>query len=328
MTHANTRILIVEDSRTQAQCLQDLLEAHGYRTAVAENGQVALERLMHFDPHLVISDILMPVMDGYELCRRIKTDSKFAATPVLLLTSLSDPKDVLKGLECRADNFVVKPYEEKQLLARIEAIFENEKLRAGEQSENQADIFFQGEHFHITSDRRQILDLLLSTYETAVHKQEELVRARDELRDFNEQLERRVTARTAELRQEIGERKRAQESLSLAKQLLLSVTNGIAENIVLLSRERRVEWANATALLSYAAGRSEDLVGKRCYEVFHHLDAPCEESAQVCPLQEYQRTGRAGNFTHLHYGGDGRMFNVEVGAEPHRNRGSCGASTR
>lgn len=311
------RILIVEDSRTQARRLQDLLEEHGYRTAVAENGQAALDELPHFAPDLVISDIVMPVMDGYELCRRIKTDGNLSGIPVLLLTSLSDPKDVLKGLESRADNFVVKPYEEKPLLARIEAIFENEKLRAGAKNDNGADIFFQGEHFHITSGRRQILDLLLSTYETAVQKQNELVRARDELREFNEQLEMRVAERTVELRQEIGVRKMAEESLSRAKQMLLSVTNGIAENIVLLSRERRVEWANTTALLSYAGGRAEEIIGKHCFEVFHRLDAPCEESALgCCPLQEYRRTGCAGNFTHVHYAGDGRAFHVEVGVYP------------
>ena len=316
MNPAGARILIVEDSRTQARRLQDLLEEHGYQTAVAENGQAALDQVPVFSPDLVISDIVMPVMDGYELCRRIKTDANLARLPVLLLTSLSDPKDVLKGLESRADNFVVKPYEEKPLLDRIAAIFENEKLRAAGKSGNGADIFFQGEHFHITADRRQILDLLLSTYETAVQKQNELVRARDALRDLSEQLERRVAARTAELQQEVGERKKAEESLSLAKQMLLSVTNGIAENIVLLSRDRRVEWANTTALGSYAAGREADIVGKHCYEVFHRLEAPCEESGQVCPLLEYRRTGRAGNFTHTHYGGDGQAFHVEVGVYP------------
>ncbi|MHB8836188.1 MAG: hybrid sensor histidine kinase/response regulator [Candidatus Methylomirabilia bacterium] len=310
------RILVVEDSRTQARRLQDLLDEHGYRTAVAENGQAALDQLQNFAPDLVISDIVMPVMDGYELCRRIKTDAQLASLPVLLLTSLSDPKDVLKGLESRADNFVVKPYEEKLLLARIEAIFENEKLRAGAKNDDGADIFFQGEHFHITSGRRQVLDLLLSTYETAVQKQNELVKARDELREFNEQLELRVAERTAELRQEIGVRQMAEESLSRAKQLLLSVTNGIAENIVLLSRDRRVEWANTTALQSYAGGRAEQIIGKHCFEVFHRLEAPCEESALGCPLQEYRRSGRAGNYTHVHHGGDGRAFHVEVGVYP------------
>lgn len=316
MTLANTRILIVEDSRTQARRLQDLLEERGYRTEVAENGQVALERMPGFDPHLVISDIVMPVMDGYELCRRIKTDPSLVGVPVLLLTSLSDPRDVLKGLENMADNFVVKPYDENLLLARIEAIFENEKLRAGGERDDGTELFFQGEHFRITADRRQILDLLLSTYETAVHKQNELARARDALRDFNLQLESRVAARTAELQQEIGERRKAEESLSRAKQLLLSVTDGIAENIVLLSRDRRVEWANKTALLTYAGAPGEDIVGRRCFEVFHCLEAPCEESGLACPLLEYGRTGRAGSFTHAHHGRDGRTFPVEVGVYP------------
>src|SRR3989338_3735466 len=73
-------------------------------------------------PVLVIADILMPEMDGYQLCRQIKSDEKYRDVPVILLTQLSDPKEVIKGLESGADDFISKPYNEELLLARIKTI--------------------------------------------------------------------------------------------------------------------------------------------------------------------------------------------------------------
>ena len=113
-------ILIVEDSPTQTLRLQHVLETHGYRVLPpARDGREALAALAAHRPTLVITDINMPGMDGYELCRRIKDDPALTDLPVIQLTSLGDPKDILRGLECGADNFIVKPYEEEFLLSRI-----------------------------------------------------------------------------------------------------------------------------------------------------------------------------------------------------------------
>src|SRR6188768_2558173 len=100
-------ILVVEDSQTQAMRLQYMLERHDYRVTTVPNGREAIAAIAALRPTLVITDINMPEMDGYELCRRIKDDPELKLMPVILLTSLSDPKDILKGLECGADNFVV-----------------------------------------------------------------------------------------------------------------------------------------------------------------------------------------------------------------------------
>lgn len=104
-------VLIVEDNPTQAFLLQRLLKKSGYTVSVACNGVEALAHLQENIPSLVISDILMPEMDGYELCRKIKTQDGLKRIPVMLLTQLSEPKDIIKGLECGADNFVTKPYD-------------------------------------------------------------------------------------------------------------------------------------------------------------------------------------------------------------------------
>ena len=113
---AGVEILIVEDSPTQALKLRHVLEKHGHRVTAASDGRKALAALAASVPTLVITDINMPEMNGYELCQRNKDDPKLKELPVILLTSLSDPKDILCGLECGADNFIVKPYEEEFLL--------------------------------------------------------------------------------------------------------------------------------------------------------------------------------------------------------------------
>ena len=112
-------ILVVEDSPTQAEHLRYRLEQQGYKVHVAPNGEEALQMVGRIRPAVVISDILMPQMDGFLLCKKIKSDENLRNIPVILLTALSDPQDVLKGLECGADDFITKPYDEEYLLAKI-----------------------------------------------------------------------------------------------------------------------------------------------------------------------------------------------------------------
>ncbi|KAF0216060.1 MAG: response regulator [Geobacteraceae bacterium] len=181
-------ILVIEDSITQAERLRHILGKHGYRVLVAGNGKTALAMLEEQKPALIISDIIMPGINGYELCRRIKAIDDCRNIPVILLTSLSDPQDVIRGLECGADNFITKPYSEEYLLTRIRYMLVNRYQLPERTSLPGLEIYFSGEKYVITADRRQILDLLLSTYEAAIQKNNELIRARDELNALNEQL--------------------------------------------------------------------------------------------------------------------------------------------
>jgi signal transduction histidine kinase len=210
---AEEGILIVEDSPTQAERLQYILRQHRYRFSVASNGREALAAIAAHRPILVISDVVMPEMDGYQLCRQIKSDEKFKNIPVMLLTSLNDPIDVVRGLECGADSFIFKPYDEQYLLARIASMLANRHLREDESTKTGVEMFFSGRKFFIGSSRLQILNLLLSTYEAAVHRNRELTTARDKLRELNESLEVRVKERTAALEAEIVERRRAEEEI-------------------------------------------------------------------------------------------------------------------
>ncbi|MDB6036965.1 MAG: hypothetical protein JWM99_806 [Verrucomicrobiales bacterium] len=182
-------ILIAEDSPTQAQRLEHILQQNGYSVIVAVNGRLALEAAQRRKPTLIISDVVMPEMDGYELCRQIKSDAKLADIPLILVTTLSDPQDVIRGLECRADNFILKPYDELYLLNRVRFVLVNRDVRQSDMAGMGVEIFFNGRKHFITADRLQILNLLLSTYEAAIQRNKELSIAQHGLRDLNSSLE-------------------------------------------------------------------------------------------------------------------------------------------
>jgi signal transduction histidine kinase len=167
-------ILIVEDSPTQAERLRRLIQSVRYKARVAGNGRLALEAIAAHKPHLVLSDIVMPEMDGYELCRAIKADPAMRDIPVILVTSLNDPKDIIRGIECGADNFIRKPYAEDYLLNRIGHMLVNQKLRKDQNMEVGIALYLGEQKHFINAERQQILDLLISTYEQAVQVNSEL----------------------------------------------------------------------------------------------------------------------------------------------------------
>jgi two-component system sensor histidine kinase/response regulator len=188
-------ILIAEDSPTQAQQLQHLLEENGYKVTVAANGKEALALMRQQAPSIVISDIMMPEMDGFTLCKEIKSDKKLKEIPVVLLTSLSSPSEVVQGLQSGADNFLRKPYEGNYLLDRIHQLLTNREVQKTEKIRVGLKIRFQGQEYLITSEPQQVLDLLMSTFEEAVRVNGELTAREQDLKTANEGLEREVAER-------------------------------------------------------------------------------------------------------------------------------------
>lgn len=182
-------ILIVEDSQTQAVQLQHLLMQHGYGVFVAHNGRDALASIRSAVPSLVISDIVMPGMDGYQLCSAIRADETLRAVPVMLLTSLSSAKDIILALECGADTFITKPYEEGYLLSKIKTILSPANHFDSDRKSVETSITYQGDAFRINSDLPRIIDLLISTYESSVIKNRELLDTQKKLSDNIAELE-------------------------------------------------------------------------------------------------------------------------------------------
>jgi two-component system, sensor histidine kinase and response regulator len=188
---AQVNILIVEDSPTQTKLLRLILTENGYLVDSASNGFKALECVRLKKPDLIITDIVMPEMDGFALCKALKSNPELKCIPVMLLTSLSDPEDVIKGLQAGADNFLTKPYENSFLISCIKHIFANLELRKNWGSDSEIEIMFAGQTYFIDSDRMQIIDLLLSTYENAVQKNNELHKAHNDLMEAHHQLEQK-----------------------------------------------------------------------------------------------------------------------------------------
>ena len=165
-----TRILLVEDSPTQAEAVRAALEDGGYAVMVAPSGDEALRVLAAEPVDVVVSDVMMPgTVDGYELCRRIKQGERHE-TPVMLLTSLADPLDIIRGLEAGADNFLTKPCEPAHLLERLSVLLATRRARTRGRVRAGVTVYFMGREFTITAQREQILALLMSTFEDAVLK--------------------------------------------------------------------------------------------------------------------------------------------------------------
>lgn len=246
-------ILVVEDSPTQAQILKHFLEARKFQVKLAGNGLKALEMIAEKKPDLVISDIVMPEMNGYELCRQIKDGVDTNDIPVILLTSLTNPEDVLEGLACGADNFITKPFNEDYLLSHIDQILANRKFIKVERVRIGVEIFFAGKRRFITADQQQMLSLLLSTYEAAAQRNVELIKTQQELQTLNDHLEEIVEERTSEL----------QNQRDFAETLI----NTAQAAILLLDPQGKIVHFNPY-FAEISGYRLEEVVGKDWFTVF------------------------------------------------------------
>jgi CheY-like chemotaxis protein/DNA-binding CsgD family transcriptional regulator len=114
-------VLIVDDAPGNLALLSDALDEAGYRVLVATDGLSALEQLKHVQPDIILLDVMMPGIDGFETCRRLKSDSSTAPIPILFMTALSELDDLLRGFSEGAVDYIVKPIRHPEVLARVEA---------------------------------------------------------------------------------------------------------------------------------------------------------------------------------------------------------------
>ena len=122
-------VLVAEDDRNIAELLQMYLEKEGYAVTVAPDGGQALSKYRAIKPDLVLLDVMMPVMDGWSVCRTIRGESQ---TPIIMLTAKGETDDKVSGLKAGADDYITKPFEMKEVLARIEAVLRRTGSAAAE----------------------------------------------------------------------------------------------------------------------------------------------------------------------------------------------------
>jgi two-component system cell cycle response regulator len=118
----SARILVVDDIEANRRLLQAKLEAQYYTVIQAENGPQAIEVAKNELPDIILLDVMMPGMDGYEVCRRLKEDPATAFIPVVMVTALSDTEDRVRGLEAGAEDFLTKPVDDFALMSRVGAL--------------------------------------------------------------------------------------------------------------------------------------------------------------------------------------------------------------
>lgn len=223
-------ILVVEDNRTQAEYLRYILEKAGYSVIITSNGREALDAVKNNPPALILTDVMMPEMDGYELCTEIKRNRETAGIPVILVTHLFDPVDVIRGLESGADNFIIKPYTPDCIYTRIRNILQAETEPGSDDKPTPLHVIFSDQSHVITATRLQIVNILLSTYEVAVKNNVDLQIAHEQLHYLNDQMQKTLSdlqETNQHLSKENHERQLVEAALANANkklQLMASIT--------------------------------------------------------------------------------------------------------
>ncbi|MFM8424267.1 MAG: response regulator, partial [Chloroflexota bacterium] len=129
MDDVRSTILIVDDDPAGREVLVSILESDGYELILAENGFQAIELANAVHPDIILLDVMMPGMDGFETCRRIRSEKDIAEVPILFLTALDDRQSLLSGLEAGADDFITKPPDRYELRARLLGISRLNRFR-------------------------------------------------------------------------------------------------------------------------------------------------------------------------------------------------------
>ncbi len=124
MENGKKKILIIEDSLTMQRLLSYVLEKEGYDVYIANDGEEGMEKARAIKPDLIFTDLMMPVKDGFEVCREIRSDKKLKDVILIILTARGQDSDVEKGLQAGADDYLMKPFDPPKVVERVKKVFE------------------------------------------------------------------------------------------------------------------------------------------------------------------------------------------------------------
>lgn len=163
------KILVVDDEEHITELLRFNLEANGYTVIEAADGQTGIDLAKSEKPDLILLDLMLPVIDGVEVCRRLRLDEETEHLPIIMLTAKSDEIDKIIGLEMGADDYMTKPFSVRELLARIKAVLRRQRDAGGAHEEEESGVITIGditinEDKHEVRKRDEILDLTLKEF--------------------------------------------------------------------------------------------------------------------------------------------------------------------
>ena len=186
----NEKIMVVEDEKDIARMIDYNLKKEGYRTVVLHDGSFAALTAAKERPDLLLLDLMLPGLDGLEVCRRLKMDAKTSAIPIIMLTAKGEEADKVLGLGLGADDYVTKPFSLKELLARVKAVLRRtgragkaapEKIKCGalELDAAKVEVRLKGAPLELTAKEFELLKALMAAGDRVLSREELLEKAWD-----------------------------------------------------------------------------------------------------------------------------------------------------
>ncbi len=129
MENGKKKILVIEDSLTMQRILSFVLEKEGYEVEIANNGEEGLQKARVLRPDLIFTDLMMPVMNGFEVCRKIRSDKKLKDSMIIILTGRGQDSDIEKGLQAGGDDYLMKPFDPPKVVQLVKKIFDKDRVK-------------------------------------------------------------------------------------------------------------------------------------------------------------------------------------------------------